>query len=247
MKEEKKEYFFEYNMSFMLTLSVIISVIVLIFGILLYNKIYNTSLLNEIYGMSYDESLTTYYLKLVTFIISMIVWMVIHEIIHGLFYRLGGAKKESITYGAVLEKGIFFCRCGEYVNKKTILTSLMAPFTIIGIITLIIGYLIQSWLLVILSLTNIGGAAADLAMFFFFILKTDKDILFREYGDSTIFSLKTKKDLSKEKFLSVKLTNKDKAKEEKDIPKLTITKASKIFLLITLIILILMYSLVFIN
>ncbi len=143
---------------------------------------------------------------------------------------MGGAKKENITYGAALEKSIFYCRCGEYVNKKTIMMSLLAPFTIIGVVTLIIGLIFNwSWL-ILLSAVNIGGAGADLCMFVFF-LGRDNDIEFMEYGDSSIFSLKTKEELDKKKFLCVKAVDKEKAPTNDNEKRLVISKGSWIFVI----------------
>ena len=157
----EKEYFFEYKMGFMMTVSTIITIIFVAGPALLMSAFWDN---NKFYGLFAGKIST-----LIIAFVVMFLWMVLHEILHGTFYILGGAKRKNITYGAALEKGIFYCRCGEYVNKKTIMRSLMAPFTIIGVITLIIGIIAKQWWLVMLSGMNIGGAGADLCMFFFFL------------------------------------------------------------------------------
>ena len=222
-KPEAKAYYFEYKMGFMLTVSTIITVIAMILpGYLMY------------YFWE-DDHLFTLFTKDISYLIIAFVvvflWMVLHEILHGTFYILGGAKRKNITYGAALEKGIFYCRCGEYVNKKTIMMSLMAPFTIIGVITLIIGWITKQWWLVMLSGINIGGAGADLCMFFFF-LKRNADVKFMEYGDSSIFSLKTSEELDKKNFLAVKQIDKSKVPSNDNKVRLVVSKGSWIYLLI---------------
>jgi len=226
MARERKEYFFEYKMGFMLTVSTIITVVGMILpGYLMY----------FFWG---DKHLFTFFTsniyRLIIAFVVVFLWMVLHEIIHGLFYILGGAQRKNITYGAALEKGIFYCRCGEYINKKTIMMSLMAPFTIIGVITLIIGWITKQWWLVMLSGINIGGAGGDLCMFFFF-LKRDADVNFMEYGDSATFSLKTAEDLDNKKFLSVKLIDKEKVPKNDNTHRLVVSKGSWVYFIILIV------------
>ena len=216
-KGEVKEYYFEYKMGFMMTIATIITIIAIVIPVGIIFQWYDSRTIYEaINGKMY---------KWVIVYLVVFLWMVLHEIIHGTFYILGGAKRKNITYGSALEKGIFYCRCGEYVNKKTIMMSLMAPFTIIGVITMIIGLIAKLPWLVLLSGINIGGAGADLCMFFFFI-KRDKDVKFMEYGDSSIFSLKTTEDLSNKKFLCVKSIDKDKVPKNDNKKRLVVSKAS---------------------
>lgn len=197
MNKQNKEklYIFDYNLIFINVLSVVILIIT---G-------YFTWCLIRLKGLDirgFIDDLKVF--NLFWYLLIMVAWLVTHEIIHGLFYIINGANKENITYGVALEKGIFYCKCGEFINKKNIILSVIAPFVIIGVITYVIGFVINSWLLIFLSVINIVGAAGDLAMFTFF-LKRDKNLKFKELGDSTRFCLQTKEDLTKKKFISVKL------------------------------------------
>ncbi len=222
-KEETKEYFFEYNMNFMMTVATVVTIVAIVVPYFTMGSWFDKKILIDADKWTGIGLLITY--------VAIFGWMILHEILHGTFYILGGAKRKNITYGAALEKGIFYCRCGEYVNKKAIMCSLMAPFTIIGVITMIIGYITKQWWLVMLSGINIGGAGADLCMFFFF-LGRDKDVKFMEYGDSSFFSLKTKEDLSKKKFKCVKAIDKSKVPSNNNKHRLVISKGSWIMLLI---------------
>ncbi len=224
-KEDKKvnTYIFEYKMGYI----TFISLILFIIPVLLtwaYYKLSNTTL-----NINIIESSSL--LDCIVICVLMFLWMILHEIIHGIAYHLNGAKNENITFGAALEKGVFYCKCGEFINKKNIIISLLSPFMIIGVITLIIGWLINSFLLIALSVINISGAAGDLAMFGFFI-KQDNNLQFKELGDSTTFCLKTKDDLSTKKYLSVKLkkvVTDDKEITEEKAKKVTISKTSWLF------------------
>ena len=231
-KDDKKinTYIFKYRMGYIFLMALVFFIIPII-PTWLYYKF--TGITPNI-PLGEDEM----DLAIVTFFIVLFGWSALHELIHGIAYQVNGAKRENITYGVALEKGIFYCKCGEFVDKKNIIVSLLSPFVIIGVITLIIGWLINSMLLIGLSIFNISGAAGDLVMFGFFI-KQDKDLRFKELGDSTTFCLKTKDDLSKKKFLSVKLdkvVTDDKEIEEEKSKKITITKGSWIFLIFVLIV-----------
>ena len=229
MANEKKEYFFEYNMNFMLIIATVLTIVAVIVSVELLSLIHHgNNVFIEFFKDDFSfKVVIIYYIAF----IAVFLWSVLHEIIHGVFYQLGGKKKKKITYGAALEKGIFYCRCGQYVNKKTIMMSLMAPFTIIGVITLIIGLIFNWTWLVLLSAVNIGGAGADLCMFFFFIKRKD-DVQFMEYGDSTFFSLKTSENLDEKKFICVKAISKGKVPENDNKKRLVISKASWIISLL---------------
>ena len=186
--------------------------------------------------------------KFVIFFIAMWVWMALHELIHGLSYILYGAKAKNVKYGVALEKGILYCKCGEYVDKKNICWSVINPFIYIGIVTLFLGFALESILLIALSLVNISGACADICMFLFFI-RRDKDMKFKEIKDSSTFLLKTTEDLKDKKFFAVKIKEELEKDEFKENDKLiTVSKASKgiliffgIILLIEIILNIILY------
>ena len=142
-----------------------------------------------VYKKIYDYSFSS--VKVVGIIlITYLFWMVLHEILHGVAHLLCGSKRSDLSFGAALEKGVLFCLIRKEVSKKQILISLIFPFFFIGVVTYIVGVIINSPLLIILSIFNISGAAGDLLMFYHFI-KLDKDITYIEPGDGTSFYLTT--------------------------------------------------------
>jgi hypothetical protein len=233
--DQVNRYLFEYNLVTINILSVFILFVCILINIMV-EKFFDISFFETI-GLGFLDTASNSEIprKLISFwIVAFIVvlfWFILHEIIHAISYRIMGAKKENISFGVVLEKGIFYCKCNDYVSKSCILISVLAPFIMIGIITYIIGAIFNLRWLVYLSLINIMGAAGDLAMFSFFIFR-DKDIRFKELDDSTVFCLETTEDLTKKKFMYVKL----KEVLDKDIKKdnknkfINITKPSLIIL-----------------
>ena len=140
-----------------------------------------------------------------TIIILMLLWLVIHEILHGIGFAIfKSVTKKNITYGIALEKGILYCMCKQPISKKVIMTSLLFPFTIIGIFTLIIGTSLNSYYLVLLSIINIVSSIGDLTMTFYF-LKCPKDITYLDLDDCTSFTVISSTNLENIKVLGIKL------------------------------------------
>lgn len=207
-KNNKKEFVLEYDMMFVNVLSIVIMIICGLVTVLIL-KLGNFNL-EEILILE-DES--KFWFMYMVFFGVLILWMVLHEIIHYVAYQVGGAKGENLVFGVSLENGVFYCKCKEYISKKCIMLSLLSPFILIGIVTYIIGFLIKSPSLVLLSIFNISGASGDLMMFFFFLKQKD-DIEFKELGFSSPFCLRTSDDLINKKFLGIKTIREPKSEAE---------------------------------
>ena len=111
------------------------------------------------------------------------------------------------------------------------------PFVMIGIITLLLGYILNIPLLVLLSIFNLMGASMDLVMFIY--ISRIKDVHYAETKASDEFILISKEDLTKRKSLFFKIIEVNNYKKEdyivKSDKKITISKASIIFTIIYLI------------
>ena len=131
---KKKYYLFEMDMLWLQ----IISTVLLIFMFFLTLHVYpNFNILDNDFAIAF---------------IFMIPYMILHELLHSMAYVANGAKFKNITYGVHLDKGILCCLCKQNITKKNILISLLTPFIIMGVLTYIIGILINSQVLVILSI-----------------------------------------------------------------------------------------------
>ena len=124
----------------------------------------------------------------------------------------------------------------------------MAPFTIIGVITLIIGMVIHSYLLMFLSVVNISGAAGDIVMFFFFLdKKGDKNLRFMEFGDTLTFCIESFEDLSKIQNKGVKFIK--EIYQESELPvndnskKIQVSKGSYVVLILVVVIFSILFGL----
>ena len=170
----------------------------------------------------------------IPFYVILILYFILHEILHGLGYMVSGASPKNIYYGIALEKGIFYTLARQEVKKSCILTSLQMPFTVIGVITYIIGIIINNHMLVLLSIANLTGASMDMVMFIF--IARIKEVRYSETDANDEFVLITKEDLKKKKSLFFNLKEvKDYKKEDfifKKAKRIVITKTSWILLII---------------
>ena len=203
---KRKYYLFEMDMIWL----EIISALLLVFMTFLTLYIYpEFNILDKSFAISF---------------ILMIPYMILHEILHSISYVMNGAKFKNITYGVHLDKGILCCLCKQNISKKNILISLLTPFMIIGVLTYVIGILINSQVLVILSIFNISGCAGDLMMFL--ELSKIKNFEFSEYDNPVAFGLYSSEDLSKVKLRGLKYIDCSTKLDKKNMKKITVSTSS---------------------
>ncbi len=169
------------------------------------------------------------------FILTILIgYFALHELLHGIGYLIGGTKYQNISYGVLLEKGIFYCMSYQEITKKNIMISLLMPFIWITVVTYIIGLMISSPFLAWLSVVNFMGASMDLMMFFY--LLRIKDVTYGESGQPNEFVLISSENLKNKKSLFFHVKDvRDYKKEDyefKDFKRFNITKGSFIALLV---------------
>ena len=126
--------------------------------------------------------------------ILMIPYLVLHEVLHSIAYVLLGADYKNITYGAHLEKGVLCCLCKQNITKTNILISLLTPFFFLGVVTYSLGVVLDSPILIALSIVNISGCAGDIIMFLDFLFL--KKFQYSEFDNPTAFALQGSEDFS---------------------------------------------------
>lgn len=170
------------------------------------------------------------------FILLMFLWMIIHEILHGIgFSMFKDVNKRNIVYGMAIERGVFYCMCKQNIGKRVILTSLFFPVIFIGLVTLIIGMVVNNFLLIYLSIINIVSSVGDIIMIIYFF-KCPDDIIYLDLDDITSFTVVSKKDLRNIRVLGIELISTgiydDREMVAKDYKKITITKFSRLILVV---------------
>lgn len=169
----------------------------------------------------------------------LLLWFIFHEMIHFLGYLINKEVNiKNLYLGVCLEKGIFYCQCSQKVHKKTILISLMSPFTVIGVVTLILAIIFNLPFLGFLSILNMTGSIFDLLMTYQ-ISRMPKDVMFAEFDDPDAYYLISKKDLTKYKTIGLKMVETrdfdSKKIKSKDRKRIEITKKSYIYLILFII------------
>lgn len=206
----KSYYRFEMDLKFLNIFTILLFVICYIFMLLAGYNIWN---------IEYGKNI----------ILFMLIWFLFHEVIHGIGFSLLDKKNlKKIVFGIELEKGIFYCMCKQRISKANIILALILPLIVIGFITLIIGLLINSNLLIFLSIINISGSSADIAMTIA-ILKM-KNVQYLDTDDTTGFYILSNEDISNKKYIGLKIIemgiyDSDKI-VAKDYTKIKITKIS---------------------
>lgn len=188
-----------------------------------------------VYFVGYGFSGITDYDLLLLFIL-MFIWLMIHEIFHGIGFALfKEVNRKNIVFGMALEKGVFYCMCKQKISKKVIFTSLLFPVTIIGIITMILGIIINKGMLVYLSIFNIVGSVGDIVMSIYFC-KCPSDVIYLDLDDCTGFTVLSKNDLSSIKVPGIKLVDSgiydSKKMVARDKRRIVVSKMSWIVLVI---------------
>lgn len=148
--------------------SFIMTVLLSLLGIFIYTWLYN--------GLEVIFSL----IDLLLFFIGYILLIVLHEAFHLIgFYLFGKVPWNSMNYGVNLKMGIAYATTNIPLPNHAMKKALLLPFWTTGVLPMLIGYIIQSPMLVLLGVWLIAGAAGDFAMYKE-LKKHPKDVLIKD-------------------------------------------------------------------
>ncbi len=216
--KDKKYYIYEMKMGVLNVVSLLLFFLMIVLTFFLYQK----------------RILTNWDYPVGLLFILMIPYLVLHEVLHSIAYVLLGADYKNITYGAHLEKGVLCCLCKQNITKTNILISLLTPFFFLGVVTYFLGVVLDSPILIALSIVNISGCAGDIIMFLDFLFL--KKFQYSEFDNPTAFALQGSEDFSKKKLFGLQYVESCKSLKIKDLQKVSISKTSVICFLIILLI-----------
>ncbi len=113
-------------------------------------------------------------------IILMFAYMVLHELVHGIAMKICGTKK--VKYGFT---GLYaFAGSKDFYGKKSYIFIALAPVVLWGIILGFVNLVVPVgwfWVVYLIQIINLSGAAGDLFVTFKFS-RLPKDILIQDYG-----------------------------------------------------------------
>lgn len=95
-----------------------------------------------------------------------ILLIVLHEFFHLLgFWFFGKVPWSSMDYGVNLKMGIAYATTNIPLPNHAMKKALLLPFWMTGVAPMVMGYIVQSPMLVLLGAWLIAGAAGDFAMY----------------------------------------------------------------------------------
>ena len=130
-----------------------------------------------------------YILRWVVFILASLSYIILHELVHGMTMKYFGCQK--VKYGFI---GLYaYAGSEDFFDKKSYIVIALAPVVLWGIVLLIINLLVPDewiWIVYLIQITNISGAAGDFYVTVKF-LKMPEDILVKDRGVSmTVYAPK---------------------------------------------------------
>lgn len=129
---------------------------------------------------SMEQGMTSYIIRFVALIILSIAYMVLHEAVHGIAMKMCGTKK--VKYGFT---GLYaFAGSNDFYGKKSYIFIALAPVVVWGAVLAVINPFVPIewfWVVYMIQLTNISGAAGDLFITVRFS-RMPSDILVQDYG-----------------------------------------------------------------
>ena len=143
--------------------------------------------ITNLFDMS--NGILPYILKFAVLAVGSITYIILHELVHGITMKLFGTNK--IKYGFT---GLYaFAGSDDYYSKIPYIVIALAPVILWGLVLLVLGLIVpQSWFWVvyIIQISNISGAAGDFFVTAKFI-KMPPDILVKDMGvGMTVYSAK---------------------------------------------------------
>lgn len=137
-----------------------------------------------------ESGLGAYMLRSAVLAFGTVAYIILHELVHGLTMKLFGTKK--VKYGFT---GMYaFAGSDDHYGKTAYIAIALAPIAVWGIVLAIINLLVPAqwfWVVYIIQITNISGAAGDLFVTARF-LRMPADILVRDCGVGMKVYSKTK-------------------------------------------------------
>ena len=121
-------------------------------------------------------------IKMLTLVVGMVLYLVLHEAVHGIAMKYYGCQKVRFGF-----KGAYaFAATDDYLPRKPYVVIALAPIVVWGAVFAVMNLLVPAdwfWIVYILQICNISGAAGDLYISLR-LRKLPDDILVQDSGVS---------------------------------------------------------------
>lgn len=142
--------------------------------------------IGSLFDMS--EGIIPYFIRFAVLMVGLVVYIILHEVVHGIFMKKFSGQK--VNYGFT---GLYaYAGSDAYFNRKHYIIIALAPIVIWGIVLALINLFFLSgvwfWVVYIIQVQNISGAAGDMYVSLMFS-RLPEDILIKDTGISmTVYS-----------------------------------------------------------
>jgi len=121
-------------------------------------------ILNSIIHQRFSLSITFW--SFLLFCVGYVVLIILHELFHLIgFVLFGRVKIKELDYGVNLKLGVAYATTTKPLKNSVMRIALMLPFWTTGVLPSIIGFALDSYLIVILGAFLIAGAVGDFFMY----------------------------------------------------------------------------------
>ena len=138
---------------------ILINVIAIVIAVVLAVPMHFHISIATLFDMSFG--LVAYAVRFVVLLAALVVYMVLHELVHGISMKMCGTEK--VKYGFT---GMYaFAGSEDYYDKRSYIFIALAPVVLWGVVIGIVNAFVSPawfWVLYILQITNLSGAAGDL-------------------------------------------------------------------------------------
>lgn len=129
-------------------------------------------------------------MRIVIFAVAVVGYVVLHELTHGVVMKIVGTKNVKYRFNGLYATA----GSNDYYDKSGYILIALAPIVIWGIVLAIANLIVPIewfWIVYIVQVMNIGGAAGDMYVTVKFS-GFPKDILIKDYGvRMTVYSKQT--------------------------------------------------------
>lgn len=164
---------------------ILINVIAIIITVVLAVPMHFHISVATLFDMS--DGLGPYAIRFLVLLALIFAYIVLHELVHGVAMKMCGTEK--VKYGFT---GVYaFAGSEDYYDKRSYIFIALAPVVLWGVVIGIVNAFVSPawfWVLYIIQISNLSGAAGDLYVTIKFS-KFPKDILVLDNGVSmTVYS-----------------------------------------------------------
>jgi len=131
-------------------------------------------------------SLSINLLRVLVAAIAIIAYIVAHELVHGVFIKIYSGKKAWYGFEGVYA----YAGSDAYFSKRQYVVIALSPVVLLGAVLLLLNILLPQrfWVIYIVQMTNLSGAAGDYYMTWL-MSRLPPDVLVKDEGVSmTIYS-----------------------------------------------------------